>query len=107
LKGAPWLLLLVGLVVVAKVGVCYGLARLARLAVRPWQLAIGLGQVGEFSFVLATIGLSAKVIPHALYTAMLSTVVLTIAASTILVRLGHQPPPSRVLKAEAGFPEGR
>jgi CPA2 family monovalent cation:H+ antiporter-2 len=93
LKGAPWLLLLVGLVVVAKVGVCYGLARLARLAVRPWQLAIGLGQVGEFSFVLATIGLSAKVIPHALYTAMLSTVVLTIAASTILVRLGHQPPP--------------
>jgi CPA2 family monovalent cation:H+ antiporter-2 len=107
LKGAYWLLLLVGLVIVTKVGVCYGFARLARLAVRPWQLAIGLGQVGEFSFVLATIGLGAKVIPSTLYVAMLSTVVLTIAASTILVRLGHQPPPSRVLKAEAGFPEGR
>jgi CPA2 family monovalent cation:H+ antiporter-2 len=107
LKGAHWLLLLVGLVIVTKVGICYGFAKLARLAVRPWQLAVGLGQVGEFSFVLATIGLGAKVIPHALYAAMLSTVVLTIAASTILVRLGHRPPPSRVLKAETAFPEGR
>jgi CPA2 family monovalent cation:H+ antiporter-2 len=63
LKGAPWLLLLVGLVVVAKVGVCYGLARLARLAVRPWQLAIGLGQVGEFSSCSRQLGSAPKSSP--------------------------------------------
>ena len=50
---APWIALLLGLVVVAKVGVAWALARVARLEVRPLQLAVGLGQIGEFSFVLA------------------------------------------------------
>jgi Kef-type K+ transport system membrane component KefB len=52
------------------------------------QLAVGLGQVGEFSFVLATIVLGRSLIPAELFTAILTTVVLTIAASTVLVRLG-------------------
>lgn len=82
-----WLVAIVALVVVAKVGVAYGLARLARIRARPLQLAVGLGQVGEFSFVLATLGLTAGEIDRSLYAAMLAAVALTIAASSVAVRL--------------------
>ena len=91
LTGFGWLLLLLALLIVAKVVVSYALAKFARLASRPWQLAVGLGQVGEFSFVLAGVGLTAGAIPANLYTAMLTAVALTIAASTVLVRVGHRP----------------
>jgi CPA2 family monovalent cation:H+ antiporter-2 len=89
LPGAlPWIGFLVGAVLVAKALPVYLLGRLARLPdVRPGQLAIGLGQVGEFSFVLATIVLGRALIPPELYMALLATVVLTIVASTILVRV--------------------
>ena len=83
-----WLAAVLGLVVVAKVTVVYGLARVLRLpGVRPWQLAVGLGQVGEFSFVLGSVGVARGVIPPELYTALLAAVVLTIALSTVVVRL--------------------
>jgi K+:H+ antiporter len=83
-----WLGIVVGLVLVAKVAVIHVMGRLLRLPeVRPWQLAIGLGQVGEFSFVLGSIGVARHVIPAELYTALLAAVVLTIALSTVLVRL--------------------
>ena len=59
---APWIALLLGLVVVAKVGVAWALVRLARLEVRPLQLAVGLGQIGEFSFVLAAAAAAAGAI---------------------------------------------
>jgi Kef-type K+ transport system membrane component KefB len=59
--------------------------------VRHWQLGIGLGQVGEFSFVLAGILGARGLITFELFTAMLSTVVLTIAASAVLVRVGKRP----------------
>jgi CPA2 family monovalent cation:H+ antiporter-2 len=87
----PWIALLLAAVVVAKGLPIFVLASIGRLpAVRPWQLAIGLGQVGEFSFVLATIVLGRSLIPAELFTAILATVVLTIALSTILVRLGKR-----------------
>jgi len=87
-RALGWLAAVLGLVVVAKVGVVYALARLLRLPeVRPWQLAVGLGQVGEFSFVLGSIGTARGVIPPELYTALLAAVVLTIALSTVVVRL--------------------
>ncbi|TMD24346.1 MAG: potassium transporter Kef [Chloroflexi bacterium] len=89
LKGWAWLLLLLGLLLVTKVLPTYVFARFGRLSGRPLQVAIGLGQIGEFSFVLATIGLSRNVIPRELYAAILAAVVLTIAASTLLVRVGH------------------
>src|SRR2546428_10342474 len=53
-QGLPWLALIVGLVVVAKVLPAYALARLIGLRAQPAQLAVGLGQVGEFSFVLGS-----------------------------------------------------
>jgi CPA2 family monovalent cation:H+ antiporter-2 len=84
---APWIGLLVTLVVVAKVAVAWALARLARLEVRPLQLAVGLGQVGEFSFVLASVAVAAGTIDSVLFTAIIATVALSIVASSILVRL--------------------
>ncbi len=85
-RGIGWLAWLLGVLLVAKVAVTYLLARLAGLAARPGQLAIGLAQIGEFSFVLASVGLAAGVIERPLYAAMLSAVAITIAVSTIGVR---------------------
>ncbi len=91
-KALPWIGFLIAAVVVAKALPAAGLSRLARLRdVHHWQLGIGLGQVGEFSFVLAGILLARGLIPAELFTAMLATVVLTIAASAVLVRIGKRP----------------
>lgn len=92
LKGLGWLVLLLVLLVVAKVLPIYLLTRFGRLPGRPRQIATGLGQIGEFSFVLATIGVTRNVIPSELYAAILAAVVLTIAASTLLVRVGYSKP---------------
>jgi CPA2 family monovalent cation:H+ antiporter-2 len=86
-RALPWIGFLLAAVVLAKALPAAGLSRLARLRdVRHVQLGIGLGQVGEFSFVLAGILLARGLIPSELFTAMLATVVLTIAASAVLVR---------------------
>src|SRR5947209_322087 len=95
LKGVGWLGLLLGLLILTKLVPVYVLARFARLPGRPLQVAIGLGQIGEFSFVLATIGVAGKVIPNDLYTAILASVVLTIAASTVIVRFVRGRPSSQ------------
>ena len=85
---AGWILLVVALVVVVKAGSIYGVARLIRQpVVSPAQLAIGLGQVGEFSFVLASVGLADQVLEPSAYTAIICGVVLTIAISTTAVRI--------------------
>jgi len=95
-EAAPWLGLLLILVVVAKVLVAWALARLARLEVRPLQLAVGLGQIGEFSFVLASAGLAAGTIDTVLFTALIAAVAVSIAASSIAVRfLGVPKAPER------------
>jgi monovalent cation:H+ antiporter-2, CPA2 family len=85
--GIGWLALLVGLLAVAKVGLAWLLVRLAGLDARPLQLAIGIGQVGEFSFVFASIGLAAGALTPDLYAAMLGAIVLSIAVSSVAVRL--------------------
>lgn len=90
LRGLGWLAVLLGLLVLIKVLPIYVLARFAHFPGRPRQVAIGLGQIGEFSFVLATIGLTRNVIPSELYAAILAAVVVTIAASTMVVRLGYR-----------------
>jgi monovalent cation:H+ antiporter-2, CPA2 family len=90
-RGLGWVAFVVGFVVVAKVALAYVLARVARLRASPMQLAIGLGQVGEFSFVLASVGVGAKVVPPELYAAVLASVAITIVASTVLVRFFGRP----------------
>jgi CPA2 family monovalent cation:H+ antiporter-2 len=83
--GLPWLALLLVLVV-GKAGVAWAIARVARLQARPAQLAVGLGQMGEFSFVLGAAAAAAGAIPADLYVALIATVAVTIALSTVLVR---------------------
>jgi CPA2 family monovalent cation:H+ antiporter-2 len=87
----PWLALIVGLVVAAKVVPTWALARFGRLQARPLQLAIGLGQVGEFSYVLGALALTAGIITNQVETALVAAVAITIAASSVLVRLAHRP----------------
>ncbi len=82
----PYAALLVGLVVAAKCVPAYVLARVGRLSARPGQLAVGLGQMGEFSFVLGSIALAAGAVPPAVFAGLIVTVVATITGSAVLVR---------------------
>jgi CPA2 family monovalent cation:H+ antiporter-2 len=89
----PWTLLLVGLLLATKSLPIYVLARLGRLPVRPLQLTVGLSQVGEFGFVLASIGLARGMVSSELYTALLAVVAVSIALSALLVRAFPKPAP--------------
>lgn len=86
-RALPWIGLLVGLVVVAKSGIVWALASVARVHARRVQLAVGLGQVGEFSYVLGALALSAGLISSTVDSALIATVVISIALSSVAVRL--------------------
>lgn len=88
--GLPWMLLFLGLVAAAKVGVAWIIARVARLKARRLQLAVGLGQVGEFSYVLGALALGGGLITREISAGLIGAVVLSIALSSILVRVVHR-----------------
>jgi CPA2 family monovalent cation:H+ antiporter-2 len=82
-----WIVLVVALVFLLKGGSIFVIARHIRLAdVTSWHLGAGLGQIGEFSFVLASVGAAKGWITPHVYTAILSGVVASIAIVTIGVR---------------------
>ena len=85
-RGLGWLAILAVLLVVAKVVVAAVFARTTHLRGDWRQLAIGLGQAGEFSFVLASAGVSLGLVASDLYAAVLGLVVASIVGSTVLVR---------------------
>jgi len=89
-QALPWLVAFLAMVVVGKVLVVWIMARLGRLGARTLQLAVGLGQVGEFSYVLGAIALSARLITPQVSSGLVGAVVVSIAASSILVRLVHR-----------------
>jgi len=89
-QALPWLVAFLAMVVVGKVLVVWIMARLGRLDARTLQLAVGLGQVGEFSYVLGAIALSARLITPQVSSGLVGAVVVSIAASSILVRLVHR-----------------
>lgn len=62
------------------------LVKLGKMKVRPLQLGIGVSQIGEFSFVLGSLAYSQNAISESQFTGLLVAVVLSITASTILVR---------------------
>lgn len=93
-RGLGWLALSLALVVVTKSLVIFGLARLAGLPAHPGQLAVGLGQIGEFGFVLATVAVARGVLPGEAYAGLLAAVALSIAASSIAVRVIRRPLPA-------------
>jgi CPA2 family monovalent cation:H+ antiporter-2 len=62
------------------------LVKLGKAKVRPLQLGIGISQIGEFSFVLGSLAYSQNAISESQFTGLLVAVILSITASTILVR---------------------
>ena len=88
----PYATLVLALVIFAKVLPSYLLARVSKTPARAGQLAVGLGQVGEFSFVLAAIGQAGGLIPEVAFTGILCAVVLSIPLSSVFVRMSGSRP---------------
>ena len=81
-----WFALALGLVIV-KTLIAAGLASAVGLRVRAVQLGVGLGQIGEFSFVVLGLGVAAGAISSGVFSAVLAAAVLSIALSAVAVRL--------------------
>ena len=90
-RGLGWLALSLGLVIVAKVLVIAVLGRFAGVPADALQLGVGLGQVGEFGFVLATVAVGRGVLPPEVYAGLLAAVAISIAGSSIFVRVLEAP----------------
>jgi monovalent cation:H+ antiporter-2, CPA2 family len=86
-RGLGWLALCLGLVVLGKIVVITVLASLSKLPANAAQLGVGLGQIGEFGFVLATVAVARGVLSAEVYAALLAAVAISIAGSSIVVRL--------------------
>jgi CPA2 family monovalent cation:H+ antiporter-2 len=85
---ANWLWFGIALALVALKSVSVtALAAIARLPVRRLQLGVGLGQIGEFSFVVLGLGVAAGAIGSGVFSAVLAAAVVSIAASAVAVRL--------------------
>lgn len=85
-----WLqvLIVVGIVVVAKGLIFGGITRLFGYGnVVPIAAAFGLFQVGEFSFVLARVGISTGSISDELYSLILTVAIITMFMTPLLSRL--------------------
>jgi CPA2 family monovalent cation:H+ antiporter-2 len=85
LGGLGWVAVFLGLLVVTKSGLIYVLARVGRLE-RPAQMAVGLSQLGEFSFVLVSVLFAARAVSPELHAGLLAVITLSIGASAIAVR---------------------
>lgn len=83
----PYALGLVVLMLLLKTLPIAILAKVTGSRARPRQLAIGLSQLGEFSFVLGTAALARDALTQAQFVAILLAVVVTIVGSTTLVRV--------------------
>lgn len=86
-KAYPFALLIMGIVIFAKCLPVVLLAKIGKLKANSFQLGAGVGQVGEFSFVLGSIAYSQDAIDRAQFVGVLLAVVITIIASVLLVRL--------------------
>lgn len=80
-------LLIVLALVALKIVTVIVLATLFSVPARRAQLGVGLGQIGEFSFVVMGLGLAAGVISGGQFSAVLAAAALTIAASAVGARL--------------------
>jgi CPA2 family monovalent cation:H+ antiporter-2 len=86
LKAAPFALLILALLVVLKSMPTALFAALGKMKVKKTQFAIGISQVGEFSFVLCSLAYSEGALTRSQFTAVLMAVVISIVGSTLLVR---------------------
>ena len=81
-----WLIVFIGLVVMKAV-VIAALDALFRIPGRNWQVAIGLAQIGEFSFVVLGLGVAAGVVSAGQSSAALAAAAITIALSAVGARV--------------------
>lgn len=82
----PFALLVLTLMIFLKTFPTMALAKIAKMNVRPTQLGVGVSQIGEFSFVLGSLAFAQELITRSQFTGLLVAVVLSITASTILIR---------------------
>ena len=75
------------LLVALKIVTVAVLAALFSVPARRAQLGVGLGQIGEFSFVVMGLGLAAGVVSSGQFSAVLAAAAITIAASAVGARL--------------------
>ena len=88
LENAGTVALVVGLVFVVKGLVFAGIVRTFGYGnIIPFAVGLGLFQVGEFSFVIARVGLDAGAITQRSYSVMLTTAVVTMALTPFAMRL--------------------
>jgi CPA2 family monovalent cation:H+ antiporter-2 len=86
-KALPFALLIIAIVVIGKSLPVALLAKVGKLKANPFQMGAGVGQVGEFSFVLGSIAYSQGAIDRGQFVGVLMAVVISIIASVLLVRL--------------------
>lgn len=86
IEAAPFALLLLILLVTLKTAPAMLLARLGKMRVRHSQFAVGLSQVGEFSFVLGAVALAEGALTQLQFTSVLLAVVSSIIISVLWVR---------------------
>jgi monovalent cation:H+ antiporter-2, CPA2 family len=86
-EALPFALLILTLVIFAKSLPVVALAKIGKLKANPFQLGTGVGQVGEFSFVLGSIAYSQGAIDRGQFVGVLLAVVISIIASVLLVRI--------------------
>jgi CPA2 family monovalent cation:H+ antiporter-2 len=84
--GLQWVAIFGTLMIVTKTSVIYLFARIGGLP-RPSQIAVGLSQLGEFSFVLVSVLFAAGAVTAELHAGLLATITLSIALSAIAARL--------------------
>ena len=95
------IILLVGMVLIGKFAIWTGVVRLFRYPTdTAMRVGIGLTQIGEFSFILAQVSLSAGLISEEIYHATLAASLVTILANATLFRF-LKPSPGANVKTPA------
>jgi CPA2 family monovalent cation:H+ antiporter-2 len=82
----PFALLILVMMVLVKSLPTVLIAKLGKMKATPFHLGVGVSQIGEFSFVIGSVAYSQSAITLIQYTGLLLAVVVSITASTILVR---------------------
>lgn len=85
-EALPFAGLILGLMLVIKTIPAFIFAHFSHIGDSSAQLAVGLSQVGEFSFVLGSAALAAGAITKVQFTGVLLAVIISIIASTLAVR---------------------
>ena len=83
----PFAVIVFALLILAKTLPAYLITKVSGVDARPAQPAVGLSQIGEFSFVLGSAALAENLLTQTQFTAVLLIVVLSIVLSTLVVRM--------------------